>query len=84
MPRNGWRTCTRLARKHVRFAALYWQYRRTLRRVIRDTTPYNDLAMTPPEAAEADALDLYKATRGGEAEAARLRRRPFPVRVAAR
>jgi len=77
--REGWT----MLRKHARFAVLYWQYRRTLRRVMRDTTPYTDLAMTPPEAAEADSLDLYTATRGGAAEAARLRRRPFPVRVAA-
>ena len=77
--REGWT----MLRKHARFAVLYWQYRRTLRRVMRDAMPYTDLAMTPPEAAEADSLDLYTATRGGAAEAARLRRRPFPVRVAA-
>ena len=77
--KEGWSMLS----KHTRFAALYWQYRRTLRRVMRDATPYTDLAMTPPEAAEADSLDLYTATRGGAAEAARLRRRPFPVRVAA-
>ena len=33
--------------KHVRFAGMYLQYRRTLRRVVRDTAPYMDIAMTP-------------------------------------
>jgi radical SAM superfamily enzyme YgiQ (UPF0313 family) len=28
------------ARKYTRFAALYWRYRRTLRRVVRDQRPY--------------------------------------------
>jgi radical SAM superfamily enzyme YgiQ (UPF0313 family) len=75
--RETWRSVG----KYARFAALYWRYRRTLRRVARDERPYSDVAMTPPSAEEANVLDLFTATRGAEVEANRLRRRTFPVRV---
>jgi radical SAM superfamily enzyme YgiQ (UPF0313 family) len=76
--REGWGTLL----KYARFAALYWRYRRTLGRVDRDRAPYTDVAMTPPRAEEGNVLDLYTATRGGQVEANRLRRRAFPVKVA--
>jgi hypothetical protein len=39
-----------------------------------DRWTYSDLAITPPQADEFDALDLYHATSGGEAALARKRR----------
>ena len=39
-----------------------------------DRWTYTDLAIAPPAADEFEALDLYHATRGGEAALARKRR----------
>jgi len=76
---EGWSA----VRKHVRFAALYWRYRGALRRVIRDSRPYSDVAMTPPGPGEADVLELFTATRGAHAEAQRARRRTIAVHASA-
>jgi radical SAM superfamily enzyme YgiQ (UPF0313 family) len=69
--RHGWEMLV----KHVRFAALYWQYRRTLKRVQRDPRPYTDIAMTPVQASDVDALELFKTTAGARTAADKQRRR---------
>jgi len=61
--------------KHVRFAAMYWDYSRILRRVKRDTTPYTDLAMTPVRDAEYQELEMYSASQGAKIAVEKLRRR---------
>ena len=70
-PRALWE----IVSKHARFAAMYWRYRRTLRRVQRDTRPYSDLAMTPPKPDDVYALELFSATQGGHEAAQRELRR---------
>jgi Radical SAM superfamily len=73
----------RSIRKYARFARMYWRYRGAVRRVARDARPYTDVAMTPPTNAEGVSLELFTATRGADAEAARLqRRRTIPVHAA--
>jgi hypothetical protein len=76
--REGWA----MLRKHAQFAALYWRYRQTLRRVLRDARPYSDVATTAPAPGEADVLELFTATRGGHVEAERSRRRTIAIRAA--
>jgi hypothetical protein len=58
------------------YLAAYRDARRTLRQVLRaaDRWTYTDLAIAPPHEDELDRLDLYRATSGGEAAVARVRR----------
>jgi radical SAM superfamily enzyme YgiQ (UPF0313 family) len=69
--RFGWETLV----KHVRFAALYWRYRRTLWRVQRDSRPYTDTALTPLEASDIEGLELFTATEAARTAAGKQRRR---------
>ena len=48
--------------KHVRLAAMYWRFRRILKRVERDTEPHADLAMMPVQEDEFDAVELFTVT----------------------
>jgi radical SAM superfamily enzyme YgiQ (UPF0313 family) len=61
--------------KHLRFAAMYVQYSRTLGRVVRDATPYMDTAMTAVQDTEFQTLEIYSATRGATSVVEKLRRR---------
>jgi radical SAM superfamily enzyme YgiQ (UPF0313 family) len=61
--------------KYVRFAAMLWRYRTTLRRVMRDDRPYTDVAMTPAGAADVDALELFATNQAARAAAERQRRK---------
>jgi len=70
--------------KHARFAALYWRYRRTLKRVERDSTPYQDKATAPVQSSDLDALEMFTATPAAKWEAEKQRRRAAaPARVEA-
>jgi radical SAM superfamily enzyme YgiQ (UPF0313 family) len=60
--------------KHVRFAGMYWQYRRALRRAVSDRGPAVDIAMTPVQQAEFDTLEMYSATRGAKSAVEKRRR----------
>ena len=62
--------------KLAKYAAVYWRARRTFNEVMNapDRWTYTDLAITPPQADEFEALDLYHVTSGGEAALARKRR----------
>jgi hypothetical protein len=62
--------------KVKQYYGLYRMGRRVLKEVLAapDRWTYTDLALTPPDAAEFDRLDLYHATRGGEEALARKRR----------
>jgi hypothetical protein len=70
----------RVAHETARKLSGYWRTWRVLRglraEVIRNPNrwSYSDVAIAPPEANEFDALDLYHATRGGEAALARKQR----------
>jgi len=61
--------------KHARFVPMYLRYRRTLARVMKDSTPYMDTAMTPVKAGEYEELDLFKSTHGGKIAVEKLRKR---------
>ncbi|MDH3414020.1 MAG: radical SAM protein, partial [Gammaproteobacteria bacterium] len=61
--------------KHVRLLAIYLRYRRTLARVMKDSTPYTDTAMTPVKAAEYEELEMFKSTHGGKIAVEKLRKR---------
>jgi len=61
--------------KHARFVPMYLRYRRTLARVIRDSSPYTDAAMTPVRAAEYEDLELFTSTQGGKGAVEKLRKR---------
>jgi hypothetical protein len=74
--RYGWETLS----KHARFAAMYLQYRLVLRRAFRGATPDVDIAMTPVQQTEFEALEMYSATRGAKSQVERQRRR-FAARV---
>ncbi|HVO47825.1 MAG TPA: radical SAM protein [Steroidobacteraceae bacterium] len=64
-----------LLTKHLRFAGMYWQYRRILRRVLRDTKDHLDLAMAPVQASEMQSLELFSATRGARIVVEKRQRR---------
>ena len=66
------RTLWEIVSKHARFAAMYWRYRRTLRRVQRDTGPHSDLAMTPPRSSCPRATRRYRAAHPALGPAPRL------------
>ena len=70
-PREAWRFVV----KHMRFAGMYWQYRRILTRVLADDTPYSDIATTPVHPEDLDALQLYSAPRGAQDEVDKFRRK---------
>jgi radical SAM superfamily enzyme YgiQ (UPF0313 family) len=70
-PREAWG----MVAKHVRFAGMYWRYRRILRRVLADETPYIDIATTPFHPEDIDALQLYTDTRGSKTAVEKLRRK---------
>jgi hypothetical protein len=58
----------------------YWTANKRIRKLLDevlnapDRWTYSDIAVTPPQEDEFDSLDLYHATRGGEAAVARKRR----------
>ena len=57
-PRRAWE----ILWKHVRLAAMYWRFRRILKRVQRDTKSYADIAMTPVQEDEFDELEMFTVT----------------------
>jgi radical SAM superfamily enzyme YgiQ (UPF0313 family) len=61
--------------KHARFVPIYLRYRRTLARVMKDSTPYTDTAMTPVRSGEYAELELFSATHGGKNAVEKLRKR---------
>src|SRR5262245_40836541 len=70
-PRYAWETVSKFAR----FAAMWWQYRRILRRVDADNAPYTDVAMAPVRDAELDELEMFSAPQGAKVAVEKLRRR---------
>jgi len=61
--------------KYARFVPIYLRYRRTLARVMKDSTPYTDTAMTPVQSGEYEELELFSATHGGKIAVEKLRKR---------
>jgi len=70
----------KLARDVARKLRGYWSTWRLLRNILKtvrsdpDRASYTDIAITPLRENEDEALDLFHATRGGEAALARKRR----------
>ncbi|MCU0990800.1 MAG: radical SAM protein, partial [Xanthomonadales bacterium] len=60
--------------KHLRFAAMYGQYRRILRRATSSPATRPDMAMTPVEDGEFDALEMYQTTPAARIAVDKLRR----------
>jgi hypothetical protein len=58
----------------------YWSVYRRYKQILNDCLKspdrwtYSDLAIAPPLEEELDTLDLYKATRGGDAAVAKKRK----------
>jgi len=61
--------------KHARFARMYWQHWRILRRVERDEHPYVDLATTPVADHEFEEMQIYTSTPAARFAVEKLRRR---------
>jgi radical SAM superfamily enzyme YgiQ (UPF0313 family) len=70
-PRYGWEVLS----KHVRLAAMHWQFRRILKRVERDTGSYDDVAMMPVQEDEFDALEMFTVTPAARSAVDKQRRR---------
>jgi radical SAM superfamily enzyme YgiQ (UPF0313 family) len=70
-PRQAWAFAVKL----VRFARLYWQYHRILKRVERDASAYSDVATTPVQDHELEELQLYTATPAARVAAEKIQRR---------
>jgi radical SAM superfamily enzyme YgiQ (UPF0313 family) len=70
--------------KHLRFASMYAQYRRILRRAVRAAPSRPDIAMTPVQDDEFEALEMYTATPVTRIAVDKLRRhkRAQPATVA--
>jgi len=67
-----------LLSKHVRFARMYWQHWRILRRAERDSRPYTDAAMTPVQDSEFKEMQIYTASPAAKFAVDKLRRRKTP------
>jgi len=61
--------------KHVRFAAMYWRYRRILKRVEDDLRPYTDAAIAPVRQEEFEELELFTTSPAAKFAVEKLRRR---------
>ena len=60
--------------KHVRFAIMYWQYRRILRCALRAGADTADVAMTPVNDDEFETLEMYTTTPAAKIAVEKLRR----------
>ncbi|TMH69546.1 MAG: radical SAM protein [Betaproteobacteria bacterium] len=60
--------------KHVRFATMYWQYRRILDRAMRAGADETDVAMMPVKDEEFDTLEMYTTTPAAKFAVEKLRR----------
>ena len=70
-PRYAWEILS----KHVRFALMFWQHRRILRRVQGGTSSHADVAMTPVQDGEFEQMQLYTATQAAKSAVVKFRRR---------
>ena len=68
------RYASEIVSKHVRFAAMYWQYRRILTHAVRAGTDPMDVAMTPVKDEEFDTLEMYTTTPAAKIAVEKLRR----------
>jgi pyruvate-formate lyase-activating enzyme len=75
------RYCWDLVAKHARFARLYLRYRRILARIMRDTSPYTDVALAPAQQSDVQDLELFTATAGARAVQLKLLKRQEVARA---
>ena len=68
------RYATEILSKHFRFAVMYGQYRRILRRALRVSVASVDVAMTPVEEGEFETLEMYSTTPATRIAVEKLRR----------
>jgi len=80
------RYATEIIGKHIRFAAMYVQYRAILRRARRDAAAEPDVAMTPVDDHEFSTLQLYSTSPATRIAVEKLRRhlRPSATSVSQR
>jgi hypothetical protein len=69
-PRHAWDTLT----KYARLGAMYWRYRRILKRVVRETASHDDVAMMPVADGDFDALEMFTATQAARSAVDKQRR----------
>jgi len=69
-PRYAWEALT----KYGRLGAMYLRYRSILRRVVRDAGCYPDVAMSPVQEGEFDALEMFTATQAAKSATEKQRR----------
>ena len=70
-PRYAWQ----VAKTQLGLVAMYWQHVRILKRVLRDTDPYEDIAMAPVQENDFDALELFNATQAAKTVVEKQRRK---------
>lgn len=61
--------------KYTRFFWMYRQYKKILRKVERDDTPYNDIALTPVIEEELDQLEMFSHTESAKAAVSKVKRK---------
>lgn len=61
--------------KYGHLAAMYWQYRRILKGVEADSSPYTDVAIEPVQQDQLDTLELYTTTPAARFALEKLRRK---------
>lgn len=62
--------------KLAKFIGLYFTYSRILRRVLKDSAPYEDLALKPASDIDLDELSIFSLTDTAKAAADKARRNP--------
>ncbi|HEY3178343.1 MAG TPA: radical SAM protein [Casimicrobiaceae bacterium] len=68
------RYASEIVSKHVRFAAMYWQYRRIRNRAMRADADATDVAMMPVKDEEFETLEMYTTTPAAKIAVEKLRR----------
>ena len=68
------RYAAEIVSKHLRFAVMYVQYRRILRRALRGSIVSTDVAMAPVQESEFETLEMYTATPAARIAVEKLRR----------
>jgi len=61
---------------------MYWEHVRILKRALRDTGPYEDIAMAPVQENDFDSLELFNATQAAKTVVEKQRRKTAAMSAA--
>jgi radical SAM superfamily enzyme YgiQ (UPF0313 family) len=79
-PRYAWS----VASTYLRFARMYWQHSRMLKRALRDDAPHEeDVAVAPVKENDFEALELYTHTAAAKAVVEKQRRKTASIPIVA-